>query len=72
MSSQNGDFMYHCEICGCNELALSEINIRCGYGSKYDGEELKLSVCGDCMDKIYADILLYSEAKNSTETEYNF
>lgn len=45
-----------CEICG-GSWALSELHIICGYGSMYDGEKLSLSVCGECIDRIYNDII---------------
>ena len=60
--------MHRCDICGNNELALSEINLRCGYGSIYDGETLTLSVCGDCMDRIYNTIrggIFYQRSDNA-------
>lgn len=27
----------------------------CGYGSQYDGSELELDLCCDCMDKLIAE-----------------
>lgn len=46
-----------CNICGkkFNEWDLQEdysIYRSLGYGSKYDGEELRLDICIECMDKI--------------------
>lgn len=44
-----------CEICGgvdVAETALSEIILTAGYGSKLDGERVRLVLCGKCADKI--------------------
>lgn len=54
IEQQNRSFINsNCEICGCNDLVLSEVQICCNYGSKYDGERIKLNVCPDCIDRIY-------------------
>ena len=58
---QNNSFIYEpCEICGGTDCttadgkstALSAIYMYHGYGSKNDGEDLKLRVCGKCADHI--------------------
>lgn len=42
-----------CEMCGKNDLLLSELRLTCNYGSKYDGERMTIDICGNCADKIY-------------------
>ena len=54
MGIQNGDFI--CELCGRRDLALSALRLRCNYGSKNDGEELELNICGNCADMAYKHI----------------
>lgn len=53
---RNGDFINtRCEICGgkdCAGAALSRLRLLCGYGSRYDGERIELTICGDCADRI--------------------
>lgn len=46
-----------CNICGKEFRlwdGLHDIHIRrhLGYGSKYDGEDLDMRICCDCLDKI--------------------
>lgn len=53
--SEPADF--YCDICGEEDLIPSRIIIECNYGSIYDGECLTLEVCGDCIDKIYNNII---------------
>ena len=54
MNIQNHSFInQNCDVCGKSELVLSTLNFNCNYGSKYDGEELILKICGNCTDKIY-------------------
>lgn len=43
-----------CDICGKNELVLSEIIFNANYGSKHDGEHLILKVCGNCFDMLFS------------------
>lgn len=48
-----------CEICGgedCGGVALSRLQLSFGYGSRYDGEQVELTICGDCADKLYKQI----------------
>lgn len=66
VSVQNHSFINkNCEICGKSELVLSSFNLCCNYGSKNDGEELTLNICGDCADKIYQTIQNLSEVKEN-------
>ncbi len=59
---QNGSFINkNCEICGCKDLVLSSVNLSCNYGSKYDGEQIKLNICSDCADRIYKFITIIKE-----------
>ena len=59
-SNANHRFMQSkCEICGGTDvadMALSEIVLTAGYGSKLDGEQLRLTICGKCADKIISVI----------------
>lgn len=46
-----------CNLCGKTFDFLDEqenfsIYTRIGYGSKYDGEQLKLDLCCECMDNV--------------------
>lgn len=51
---QNGDFINNkCELCGKTDLVLSNLHLTCNYGSKYDGENLRLDLCGKCIDRLY-------------------
>lgn len=52
MKQSNDDFVHHCEVCGNDDLVLSEVILKANYGSRHDGQTLRISVCGDCMDKI--------------------
>ena len=65
---QNSDFIYEpCEICGSvdcttadgKSTALSGVYLHHGFGSKSDGEDIKLRVCGKCADGIrgYIELL---------------
>ena len=56
---QNESFIANtCEICGGSDMgyALSELHLICGYGSKNDGEEIRLALCGECADRIFEHI----------------
>lgn len=52
----NDSFIDHrCQICGGTDIAdmaLSEVIVNAGYGSKRDGQQLRLVVCGECVEKI--------------------
>ena len=50
-----------CELCGEKDYCLSELELKVGYGSKYDGEILRLKLCGKCTDKIFE--LINSESE---------
>ena len=53
--TQNSDFINKkCKMCGKEELALSVIELSCGYGSLNDGENIRLNICGECADKVYS------------------
>lgn len=57
MNIQNLNFINkNCDVCGRSELVLSSLNLSCNYGSKYDGKELTLGLCGSCADKYYEHI----------------
>lgn len=57
MSIQNIIFINkNCEICGQPDLVLSSLHLNCNYGSKYDGEEIALNICGVCADRLYENI----------------
>lgn len=54
-----------CEICGGTDIsdtALSEIVLTAGYGSKLDGERVRLTICGRCADKILS--IIEADAEN--------
>lgn len=53
-----------CQICGGADIAdtaLSEVIINAGYGSKHDGRQLRLIVCGECADKLWSAIMANHE-----------
>lgn len=57
---QNENFISNkCERCGGNDMgyALSELQLLCGYGSRYDGEEIRIALCGKCADEVYKYII---------------
>lgn len=56
-----------CECCGEPDLVLSELHLVCNYGSKYDGENLRLAVCGKCMDKFYEHIVKEQRRAEASE-----
>lgn len=54
-------FCSKCEMCGGTDeadAAYSELIIRAGYGSRYDGRHARLTICGKCVDTLaeYFDI----------------
>lgn len=65
MPERNGDFIVkRCDICGgddCAGAALSQLRLTCGYGSYHDMEQVELTICGECADKIYTLIQRESE-----------
>lgn len=56
----NESFIDHkCRICGGTDtadMALSELIVNAGYGSMHDGQQLRLVICGECVDKILSII----------------
>lgn len=67
----NADFIQdRCRLCGGEDvagLALSEIKLNCGYGSRFDLRSLRLKLCGRCADAIF--ILLGGENVNEPNTK---
>lgn len=57
LNRQNDVFIAKlCDICGgddCAGAALSQLRLTCGYGSFHDMEQVELTICGECADKIY-------------------
>ena len=53
MKQSNTDFICKCGLCGHKELALSELILKIGYGSDYDGELIEAYICGKCADRLY-------------------
>ena len=64
----NDSFIDHrCQICGGTDIAdmaLSEVIVNAGYGGKHDGQQLRLVVCGECVDKLRSTIVANHELKN--------
>ena len=67
----NADFIQgRCQLCGGEDvagLALSEIELRCGYGANNDMSCVHLKLCGRCADAIF--ILLGGETVNERNTK---
>lgn len=67
----NLDFIQkRCQLCGGEDvagLALSEIKLNCGYGSRFDLRSLHVKLCGRCADAIF--ILLGGETVNERNTK---
>lgn len=52
----NGFVRCRCITCGgadVNNTALSEFVLKAGYGSQYDGQEIRLVMCGKCADYLF-------------------
>ena len=49
---------FTCEMCGQEEWFLSTIQLEAGYGSIHDGEHVTLHVCGNCIDCLFAFLLI--------------
>ena len=45
-------YCFTCSQCGKRDIFQSQLTITAGYGSKYDGEQYTLFLCGDCVDWI--------------------
>ncbi len=56
MKPSNHRFMERrCEMCGGSDIAnmaLSELILKAGYGSQYDGQEMRVTICGKCVDQL--------------------
>ena len=53
----NEDFM--CSICGGEDLpgkVYSTITLTAGYGSTHDMECVRVQLCGECCDKLFAEL----------------
>lgn len=53
--SKQCSYPARCAFCGgedCAGVALSQLRLIFGYGSANDGEQVSLSVCGNCADRI--------------------
>lgn len=48
-SASNNDIMF-CDI--------TEIEILPGYGSKFDGDEIQIDICDDCLEKLIGSMLI--------------
>jgi len=46
-----------CAICGENDLVMSEIILKANYGSRHDGDIIKLYVCSNCFDGVVGEFL---------------
>lgn len=59
-TKQNNDFVQcRCMTCGgadVNNTALSEFVLKAGYGSQYDGQEIRLTLCGKCVDRLFTGL----------------
>ena len=53
----NDSFIHiQCAICGdtdIGDMALSQLILKSGFGSKHDGESVSLPLCGKCMDRLH-------------------
>lgn len=65
----NSDFIQkRCQLCGGEDvagIALSEIKLNCGYGSRFDLRSLHSSLCGRCADALF--VLLNPEGIENEE-----
>ena len=65
----NSDFIQErCQLCGGEDvggIALSEIKLNCGYGSRFDLRSLWLTLCGKCADALF--VLLNPERAENEE-----
>lgn len=50
-TSSNNDFI--CPLCHEHDYVPSEIILQANYGSSYDGERMKIQLCGECFDKFW-------------------
>lgn len=53
----NDNFIHmKCAICGdtdTGDMALSQLTLKLGFGSKHDGESVSLPLCGKCVDRLH-------------------
>ena len=61
-----------CNLCGkeldmFEEVTTSHVDIPFFYGSKYDGEHLKLSLCATCYDQIADNLISACKVKPEFE-----
>lgn len=70
-SNANQSFIQcRCMTCGgadVGDMALSEFVLKAGYGSRYDGQQLRLTICGKCADNLFGT--LYSAMLDEIEME---
>ncbi len=57
MERNKGFINEKCERCGNFDWVLSELHLMCNYGSKYEGEDLRIVLCGKCADVLYEYLL---------------
>lgn len=73
-NSSEHDKGVHCSKCG-EKLNVFDITQNCsihnvaGYGSDFDGDEIDLILCIDCMDQLIRDCKI-SPIKNREEMSY--
>lgn len=62
-TSPNNDFI--CPLCHEHDYIPSTITMQANYGSIYDGERMKIQLCGECFDMLWnlASVGLKSEEK---------
>ncbi len=56
MAGQNENFICKCALCGGDYNFLSTVTINANYGSEFDGEQVVIPLCGDCLDEQYRRI----------------
>ena len=50
----NLDFI--CACCGRPDTIASTVTLQANYGSIYDGERVKIPLCGRCFDDLYGKL----------------
>ena len=69
---------FTCPMCGKEKYCVSTATFRCGYGSIYDGDVVHVELCGECVDKIIANIpveyieFIESEKPNKIVNIFNY
>ena len=51
-----GEENFCCDICDQTDLVPSWVELVAAYGSAHDGVQVKLKICGDCMDWLFDSI----------------